>query len=98
MIKPVCPHCNSRHYTKQSWYIIKPKFDNNQRVKLYLQRYKHENFTIIKTFRNLTELKNIFHIYDYKTCLKKFENLLSKTKDFIPVLFNCISDKLIFNF
>jgi transposase-like protein len=43
MIRPICPYCGSIEQTKQGFYQIKPKFDNDQKVKLHLQRYKCDN-------------------------------------------------------
>jgi transposase-like protein len=40
MLNPICPYCNSIKHTKQGFYQIKPKFDNDKKVKIHLQRYK----------------------------------------------------------
>jgi transposase-like protein len=63
-----------------------------------LKKNKYDKVTIMETFRNLTELKNVFRTYDEKTCLERFETLLDNSNTFIDVLANYIHDKLVPDF
>ncbi|MDR0912561.1 MAG: hypothetical protein LBM96_08200 [Methanobrevibacter sp.] len=39
MIKPICSWCGESDYIKQGFHTLKPRFENNQKVKIHLLRH-----------------------------------------------------------